>query len=68
MQNSSYTFLNENLQMAYNETRIINTVETQIKEPIEGPEKNFGRVKEYFEFLLSLERAEDNIETNITSE
>jgi hypothetical protein len=66
MQNSSDTFLNENLQMKYKETRIINTVETQINEPIEDPEKNFGRLKEYFEFLLSPERAEDNIETNIT--
>ena len=54
--------------MAYNETQIINTIDTQIKEHIEDPEKNFGRLKEYFEFLLSPVCAEDNIETKITSE
>ena len=52
--------------MAYNKTHIINTVETQIKESFEDPEQNFGRLKEYFEFLHSPEGAEDNIETNIT--
>ncbi len=54
-------FLNENLQNAV-ETQF----KTQIKEPFEDPEENFGRLKEYFKFLHSPNEAENNIETNYT--